>query len=320
MESNNWPSSMIYNLPMGNVEKAFYFILNTLVATMGIAINVFLCHAIWKFKKLKSISYLFIFVKSVFDICVSILQLPLQITPILPQPTKLDAKTIIIQFLSQFFGQVSVYMIIIIVIDRYFHMKYLTRYNMYLNRKKAWFFIIINITLNSVVSAMIILAGVFRFYFHFKIILALSYIFGTLLLMDGTMRIYRVVKGQQKELKLGNNLNNDDTTTSANQSHSGDKLVKAIGSATVCILTCYFPINVMQLTRAILNISGKSDQLVCRVLPWLYLVAYLNTSLHAVVFIAHNKQMKQHALSLFRKNVVHAVNNTNQQANINVIT
>ncbi len=309
MAEEAWPSSVIYQLPMSTAHKILYLSCSTSISLSNIIVNAFLIHALRKLNKLNSVSFVFILLLSIADIGVGLIQLPIQLTPLLDQPKHPDAITLTAQFFVYFINQLSGCMIIIITIDRFIHMQYLVRYNMYMTKTRAILLVCTNIAGNFTTSILLTASSIYGFYKKWNVIMVPCYVFGFVIIIIIYYKTYCSILKRTAALNLARNHH---PATARRVRKPNIEFAKSTVYMLTFLMLFYLPSILMTFIRSVLPKYKAHSNTVRYALLWSYVVAYVNSTGNAVIFIAHNSELKRFFLSFLKHQTVNELIQENQ--------
>ena len=177
----------------------------------NIIVNLFLVHALRELKKLHSLSHRFILLMSISDICVGLSGIFSHTINIINIPKGIydsdfqNYTAVISMFFISFTGRFTV----IIALDRYVRMHYLTRYEKIMTNKRAVLLVSANVLL-GLVSAVVFLGPFSRsFKDKFTFGRALFHTFGVKSVCLLYIFAYRSLKRTVDNLHIESNIGND---------------------------------------------------------------------------------------------------------------
>ena len=290
-----WSSPIIYDVQLPKSLIMLYLVASTSTCLFIIGVNSVLIHALRKLKKLKSYSYLFIFYMSISDICIGVSQLALQFTIILKQPSTIDSLTIICQFTIYFLCQMSGGMIFIISVDRFVHMKYLTKYSAVMTSRTFGILVAGNILVNLCVSVSLVIASIYKFYFYYTFVAAFLYSALITVLCILYIRTYIYVKNGVAAIKT--------RTNKAEQSmheirNAEREFARCVIYIIVSMIVCYLPSVILGAVQSLLALQDALNENFRYAVLWSYIFAYFNSAMNGILVIASTTQIKNYVLNL----------------------
>ena len=288
-------SSIIYDVQIPKPFIYGYLVANTVLCLLIIATNSILIHAIRRLGKLKIVSFQFILYLSISDLFVGIVQLPLQFSIVSPQPESIDTKTLCSQFAIYFVSQMSAGMTIILAIDRYIHMKYLSRWNEIVTKRRAVIVTTGCTIMNLITTGILILSTVYRFYFFFKCIYLPTCLMVLIYLSIIYIQTYNYIRRRVRSMKM-HNANTAKSTTIRNPEHEFAKLMISV---IACLIICYLPSIIFSIIKTIVIKHGCVNDYLKYAILWSYTMTYVNSMTNAVIIICGNKQVKSFVIGMF---------------------
>ena len=292
---NKWQNTMIYELKLPIGYTIVYLVVNTITCLVIIGTNSALIHALVKLKKLKSYSYLFIFCMSISDVCIGITQLPVTFAPLLKQPQSPDTPILIAHFITFFLYNVSGGMIFIVSIDRFIHMKYLTKYSAVMTKRTARILIPANIITSLLLTAPLVMASIKKFYLYYKITLSPIYACWMILICHLYIRTYLSVRKRTAIM----NLNQNTTGHLANETRIAERqLAKCTMKIISSMIICFLPSLILSSIEPFLTLRGDAREYFKFVLLWTYSLSSYNSAMNAIFVILQTKQIKNYLLNI----------------------
>ena len=189
------------------VSYRSFFVPNILLGLLNIILNSTLVHCLRKLEKLKKISFKFILILSVSDISLGITLLVsdvvLRFLAITERSITALQMTIVLRMTIAIF---SGCMIIVISIDRYFHIVYLTRYSSVMTKKLARLLITgaVIVPLGSI--GFKILGLKFGFYMYTLFISSISAFLGLIGILILYCQAYRSINDRMKDSSVNKDI------------------------------------------------------------------------------------------------------------------
>eukprot|EP00795_Rhopilema_esculentum_P016824 gene16824-8290_t len=292
---NKWQNTMIYELKLPIGYTIIYLVVNTITCFIIIGVNSALIHALMKLKKLKSYSYLFIYCMSISDVCIGITQLPMTFAPLLKQPQSPGTLTLIAHYIPFFLYNVSGGMIFIVSIDRFIHMKYLTKYSAVMTKKTAGLLIAANIITSLLLSAFLAMASIKKVYLYYKITSSPIYACFMILICHLYVRTYLSVRKRA----AATNLNQNTTGQLANETRIAERqLAKCTMKIISSMIICFLPSLILSSIEPFLTLRGDAREYFKFALLWTYSLASYNSAMNAIFVILQTKQIKKYLLNI----------------------
>ena len=294
-----WESPIIYDIQIAKGYIYFYLITNTLLCLLIITINSILIHAIRRLGKLKKVSFQFIFYLSISDIGVGIVHLALQFSVVTPQPRTIDAKTLIGQFAIYFVSFMSGGMTVILAVDRYIHMKYFSRCNEIITKRRGCMMTIGCIVSNLFVAATLNISSMFKFFFIYRIMFVPILVIAMVGLSFMYLKAYISIRKRVRSTNLHNRTQAWQQEI-RNPEHEFAKLVVFIIAS---LIICYLPSIIMGNIHTIAIRNGNSSDYLKYAAAWSYTMAYLNSMTNAIIIISGHREVTSFVKDMFRGGV-----------------
>ncbi len=269
--------------------RLHYTIPNLVIAVSSIFINCFLIHALRKLNLLQTISYRLITVLSVSDIFIGFALLVTEPSYILFSKPSQQFMLNLCTGVSLFtFCQFSGFMIILIAVDRFIHMKYSVNYPVIITNRRAMKLVIFNIAFSLSLTATYVCALVYNFVFVYYLSMAsiASVAFITLSVLY--YNAYRSTKISTTSLE----------SSQVNIRKSSREFTRAVLFILGSLWICYSPFvafSIIRHSHAVDNVYAASVGFFGS-----ELLIYLNSTINAVLFIAFNTKLKEYSLSFLR--------------------
>ncbi len=136
-----------------------------IIAFANVSVNLLLIYGLLKLRLIKTISYKFILFLCISDCCIGLIPQMLLACVLLITGDHSCVLKIITQSFQVACCQFSVIMILIITMDRFLHMNYLTKYNVYMTKNRAFSILAINIIICMLTVIANVLASIYNCYF-----------------------------------------------------------------------------------------------------------------------------------------------------------
>ena len=296
---------------------------NTMTGIINISINIFLIYGLWKLDLLKTISYKFIFYLCISDCCVGLFTQPSLTMLLLSKgqenlcPLELTA-----QSLQTAFCQFSVIMILIITMDRFMHMNFLTRYNIHMTKKRAGILVVVNVMTCVMIVALSITASLNNFYFtvhtatlaiNASIIIVIFAVYSkTYFAIRKRVAGIRFAKTNPPEIAAGTFVVTKDPEASSKTTKNARKrqkhhlhFAKGMIFVLITLAICYLPhFTVVTLISCLRHESedyaddGGPKTLV---LFWSLQLVYVNSVLNAGIVILSSRQLRRFTLDFIQR-------------------
>ncbi len=270
-----------------------FSILQLILGVLIILVNLFLVHALRKLGKLNTVSHKFIFVLSVSDICIGV-----ALVSGTPLYLMLNGKVYSLVYIFHnivlyLFSQFSFFMVIMIAIDRYIHMRFLTRYATIMTNRRGVKVVIGVLIATILMNAVLICGDIFGFAGLAKILFYwVNGVFLSILFIKYA-RAYKALRSRVNGIFLESE--RAATVNAARQRAPKKKFAKAVflifSSALICYVPVFVYVNIIYMKPSLMSVH---IYVAC-----LNLVA-VNSLLNAIIFMALNNDIKRYMLQCVR--------------------
>ena len=291
-----WESSIVYDVQIPKPFIYAYLVVNSILCLLIVAANSILIHAIRKLDKLKKVSFKFILYLSISDISIGIIQLLLQFSIILPQPGSIDAKTFGGQYAIYFASHMSGGMTVILAIDRYIHMKHLSRCNDIITKRRANIAIIGCTIINLITNGVLMVSTVYKFMFLYRMVLLPMCFIIMIGLSIVYIRAYFCIRRRVRSMGMHNANRAERKTGVRNPENEFARLVIPIIAS---LIICYLPSIILGTIQTIANRYGHISDYLKYAVVWSYTMAYLYSLINAIIIIIGNKQVRLYVIGMF---------------------
>ena len=289
---------------------------NTISTFINISVNIFLIYSLCKLELIRKTSYKFIFCLCIGDGCVGLLTQPTFSALLLINTIKNKCIfEIAIHSLQTAFSQFSVLMILIITMDRFLHMTYLTRYNTYMTKKRGLILIATNIIITMIIVVSNIIASIYKFHFavHTAIITINTIIFIIIFIIY--TKTYLAIRSRVHDssfnkltlpvLNAGSMIVNPgfkQSERSKIQHHQnfGKAMIFVLLTLGVCYLPYFSFIAHISYLRYQCNTRISNGDWRIIGLFWSMQFVYLNSTANALIVIASSRQLRQFTSNCFK--------------------
>ncbi len=278
-----------------NLIGEIFFFPYLIVGLLDVSTNAVLIHILRKLKKLQTISYRFIWLQSISDICTG---LTLMFTAVslkfINKPKNYVSAEIYMKILCNFFCQFSIIMLLVIAIDRYLHMTYSSRYASLMTINRAKILVAFNACICLCVAILQVLGVIYGFY---NALYSGLNIFALVMVFTASVLYFKAYRAIKRFIKH-RNIELDSNRTSALNSHRNptEDFARAVLCILACTTTCYFPHVLVVAFRAFsskdLHIAFHLTRIWFCIFP----------SINAVVFIWFNRKLKIFVMLMFNCN------------------
>ena len=274
------------------ISKTF-MIPKMFIAVLVITTNSILIHTLKKLGKLQTISFKFILSLCISDICIGLTLIISEATGILFSGTDHLMFSLHIWSVMLSFVTFSILATVSIALDRFIHMRYLTRYPLVMTSHKAWALLLGNIITSISFSAICLYKTTIGYTItaelYESIIIAIFVCIAFLLYI----KAYVSMKARSRRIIL-NNVGGPENIPIQDQGYEFSRLVLFILGS---LLTCYTPIVVSSvlmfrdyphITRKDLLLRTYSEFLV-----------YVNAAMNPVIMIISSRALRAYVGRLF---------------------
>lgn len=290
-----WESSVFYDKQLSKHFVCAYLVGNTALCILIIAANSVLIHALRKLGKLKAVSFILALCLSIADICVGIAQLPVQFLLLLPQPASIDAKTICAQFAIFFFSHMSGGITITMTFDRYIHMKYSSKYNDIMTKRRLIVIFVVIFGVDLMLTCILTVSSFYSFNRYMIVTLSLSYALSMLYIFITYTRTYVCIRSQVR----ATNIRNIATVNGRRIRNPEHRFARMMVFILGCLFICYLPSIVISIVRAITELHGNEVKNLKYAVLCSYSLAYCNSFSNSLIIILGNNQVKRRVISIF---------------------
>ena len=311
---------------------------NTISGLTNIIINLYLVYGLLKLELVKKTSYRFILFLCISDICVGVFPQP-TLTALLLSKTSVNRCLLEIttQAFQAAFCQFSVIMILIITVDRYLHMNYLTRYNRYMTKNRALLLLLMNLLTCAMLVILSVTASIYHFYFtmHTVVLILNSLIFT--IILAGYTKTYFSLRNRVNDIKFGKHnlpaisasafiitsksLATTETLQSAKRKQKHHlNFAKAMIFVLLTLAVCYLPyFTIVTIVtyfrfRQRYFVDYKNTRAI--LLFWSLQLVYLNSTLNGIIVIISCKVLRQFAWRSLRRNEASTASKTQSKRNL----
>lgn len=283
---------------------------NTVSGIVNLTINAFLVYALWKLDLARKTSYKFILCMCIGDGCVGLLTQPsLTALLLLRDARHKCVYEITAHSFQTTFCQFSVLMILVITLDRFLHMTFLTRYSSYMTKRRGFFLIASSIMITMIIVILNIIGSVYDHHFtiHLAVIAINTIIFIVIFVIYS--KTYVTIRSRVFDSHLSR-INfpaptaasfvtrpKSEVKSSKNVIQYHHNFGKAMVFVLVAIVICYLPyFSVLTYVshsrfKSRVNIPHRDWKTVS--LWWTMQLVYINSTINAFIVIASSKQLRK---------------------------
>ena len=293
--------------------------------------NSYLVYALHKLKKLSLVSYTFVLYLSISDIFMGFLGI-VRNSFTSADVRIIDSKHPLYEFFQwiiafqNFFINFSLACILIIAVDRFIHMRYMTRYNNIMNKRRGVIIIVINVIFTTHTVTVTKLLPVYELdnlwrhvtaYRTYRVILSFIYIGLIVSIFFIYLWAYRSIKKRVESLVSFKPANTaaaglraskieESGTRTRNRRRSPDQeFAKGMMYITLSLLLCVVPNLSCTVFIRILKMNGDREtfervkQHVVHLQRWSYLALLLNPTLNAIILIICSGELRAYTKQFF---------------------
>ncbi len=257
-----------------------------IISILNILINSFLIHALRRLKKLNTISFKFILLLSISDICYGITwTVYLSMTY-----TTYEANNwlifVIAVILAYFFSLFSGAMILLIALDRYIHMKFSLRYNMIMTKRRAVSLVVGLMFTSMILTIIELCARLFDFVFIAHVTLNVLLAIGSSCLFTLYLKAYRSVQRQTEQMNLDRSM----PSRATQRRNPCRELSRASFAIFASLIICYTPYSICS---TVSHYGYRDESKLSVNLEFAFLCfVHINPSSNAIIFIALNRDLR----------------------------
>ncbi len=271
----------------------YFYVPFIILGLSNIVFNGLLCHVLRKLKKLQTISYKFILIQSIADVLAGAALVLSELVLLLINSDALYGKILVFARITcdavcQFSGT----MILIVAIDRYIHMKYLTKYNTIMTSRKAAIMVLNNLA-SCISMAVINVCGVY-FKYYSKSHLFMNgfavFVYTTTFLVY--YKAYRSVTRRVQEM----NIQEGHAATTKRPSRNKE-FARAVAIILIVLALCYTPFLIVSTVKIAFECDAcKASATILIAFYCTRILVCSTSSINAILFILFNKELKNYIL------------------------
>ena len=265
----------------------YFSIANIIMGVPGIFLNSLLSFLLWKFKKLNTISFRFIFIQSVSDVVVGITLVSSRTVFFSINDVDFDKiksfSDIVCDTLCMFSGNT----VLLVAIDRFLHMKLLNRYSGIMTKNRAIMLMLVNAAFCFALLIVEIIGYFDGFYQIFVIVSNFIAIF----LVATISGIYcHTFKSVEKRTRESSKARSTVFQSGRNPTKQFQKVIILILTAFVL---CSAPIVIFALVQFIFEKRKMHNEVITVCFFVSRLLVCLNSTLNASIFLTVNKELRE---------------------------
>ena len=274
-----------------NKEYNYYWyfsIANIIIALLGIFLNSLLSSLLWKFNKLNTLSFRFIFIQSVSDIIVGITLVSSRTVFFTINMVDFDKIKTYSDIVCDTLCQFSCNTVLLVAIDRYFHMRLLTRYSEVMTKTRAVIFMLVNAAI--CLSFLIIqIVGYFEgFYSMFLIFYQFAAIFLSVIVSSIYCHTFKSIEQRTRQSNLAATGRRDAGSRRDPTKEFQKVMILIFAAMALCVtpIAVFSPVQFIYEKRK----SYNEAITVCSFLARLLLC--FNSTINATIFLIVNREIK----------------------------
>lgn len=271
--------------------------INVLIMISNILSSLYLCKAIWDLKLMKTtISFKFIFALALSDLSIGIFLQPALIGILFTNDSMhISAVDLIGQIFTFTFSHFSNGMILIIAADRFLHMHHLQNYVTKMNNRRCRQLVILNLTVNLILTVLSVVASSNGFFHSFNLLLSAIDLSILIVIFVLYTRSYYSIRNRISKLELQNGIFRRTSVV-----RSDFEVSKGVLFILMSIFICYFPFNVLEIvfdTQLHVDITREVNKELVTAYYWTLLLVFCFPSCNAILFTVLNRRIRRYASS-----------------------
>ncbi len=290
-------TAMFYDTSPGKIEDMYRKVAQKfawpilIVGISNIFFNSLQIQVLRKLKKLQNISFKLVMLLSVSDLCVG-LNIMVSLALIRLAPADWETEMFVaISVTAYLFVMFSFCMIIIISLDRYIHMKYLTKYSVIMTPKRVKIMVAFAALTSISLDALVASGRIFGFPFAVQLTTNIMIVLGMVALFIIYTKAYKEIIHRTRDSDLDNNL----PTAVTQRRDPSQEFCRSVLFILSALVACYTPYMLFTFIRYM----GSPLTGVYMEFTSLCFV-YANCSLNALIFLSLNREFKNYVVQLFR--------------------
>lgn len=258
-----------------------------ILGSLDILSNSLLIHILRKLKKLQTISYKLILIQSIADVCAGIVLIASEIALQFSMSDELYG-TLVLSFritcdaVCQFSGT----MVLVVAIDRYIHMKYLTKYNTMMTDFRAAACVAMN--MGSCVSMTAVNIGGVIYGYYSTSHLVMNFV--AVSMYTTTFAVY--FQTYNAITKRTNTINVQNESIPSKRHSRNKEFARAVALILSVLAVCYTPFVIVSSIKMFGCESCANDPVLLRAFYCTRVIVCLTPTLNAFLFIGFNKELK----------------------------
>ena len=197
-------------------------------------------------------------------------------------------------FLSYLFEPLSTAFLILIAMDRYIHLKYLTTHGTIMTKRRAKILTQVCIVTSLCFTTATVLSMMNGIYDLLNLILAAVYMSMLIAITTFYVIAYRSIKRRVRDSSVFFTEGKRRWPAIRNKG-----IFRGIVLILLSLITCYAPYVILTIKRGALHLAGKTDNDITYALAFAYGFKCLSASINAIMLIVFNKEYKRSIVRSF---------------------
>ena len=258
-----------------------------IIAVPGISLNSLLSFLLWKFNKLNTISFRFIFIQSVSDIIVGVTLVSSRTVFFSMNDVDFDKiksfSDIVCDTLCVFSGTT----VLFVAIDRFLHMKLLNRYSEIMTKNRAFILMLLNA---AFCLALLTVESIGYFNGFYLIFLLISNFIAIYLIVTVSGIYCHTFKSVEKRTR---EFSKARSTVSQNGRNPTKQFQKVVTLVLTAFVICFAPFVIFALVQFIFQKRQIHNEAMTVCFFTSRLLVCLNSTLNASIFLTVNKELRE---------------------------
>ncbi len=267
-----------------------------IIAISNVVVNSFLIQALRKLKKLSTISFKYILLLSISDICLGITWVAYLC---MLYTTFNGIKWIILtiaNILMYFFATFSLSMVVVIALDRYIHMKFSVKYNTIVTKRRAVITVVSVVLILVFQVALLLSARILGFFFIVQLALNITGITCIIVVFMLYVKAYRFLRAQIERMNIDKSMPRP--STAPKRRNPSREVSRSIFWIFTSLLICYTPFCIF---TAVSHYGHRNDEKLIVHLEYAsFCLVNANSSFNAIILIALNRDLKRHLYNVLK--------------------
>ena len=209
-----------------------------------------------------------------------------------------------VQFLGYVIIQYSTFMVSIVALDRYIHMKYLNRYSALMTPNRANKLLLFNVFLSLLTATLSVVASAYGGFFYFN---TTSFAVHGMCTTVPHMIYFKTLRATEKQVsqvrKSFNQRDQEENIDMKDKPKQDIRFAATIKIILVCLVICWSPYFIVVLVWSYYrHLLHSNKQKILDTLIWFsFILFYSNSAMNAIIFIHRNRKIRKLLRSYFRK-------------------